>query len=138
MNGLKIGKSVIMPHCYFNSKRVTIGDNSFVNRDCKFYSSKKRREKGDIIIGNNVFVGMNVSFCTVSHEIGTQQQRAGKHLDKDIVVRNGCWIGINSTILQGVTIGEGTVIGANSLVVEDCEPNSLYVGIPARKIKQLL
>jgi galactoside O-acetyltransferase len=44
-------------------------------------------------------------------------------------------IGANSVILPGVTIGEGAVVGANSLVTEDCKPWTMYVGSPAKPIK---
>jgi len=40
-------------------------------------------------------------------------------------------------VLPGVTIGRGTVVGAGAVVIKDCDPNSLYVGNPARKVKQL-
>lgn len=54
-----------------------------------------------------------------------------------IVIGRGCWIGANVTIMPGVTIGDGCVIGAGSLVTNDCEPNGVYVGIPARRKKEL-
>lgn len=54
-----------------------------------------------------------------------------------ITVGDGCWIGTNVTILPGVNIRNGCVIGAGSLVTKDCEPNGLYVGVPAKRIKEL-
>ena len=51
-------------------------------------------------------------------------------------IGNDVWIGANVSICQGVTIGDGAVIGACSLVNKDVEPYAVYAGIPAKKIKQ--
>lgn len=54
-----------------------------------------------------------------------------------IVIKDNCFIGAHSTILPGVTIGPNSIIGACSLVRKDVEPNSVYAGIPARRICSL-
>lgn len=56
-------------------------------------------------------------------------------LNKKLIIGNDVWIGCNSTILRGVTIGDGAVIGANSLVKHDIPPYAIVVGNPARIIK---
>lgn len=91
----------------------------------------------DIVIGNDVEVGFRVTFVNSSHQVGQDSHRAGKGFARPIVVGSGCWIGANVTILPGVTIGRGCVIGAGALVTKDCEPNGLYVGVPAKRIKTL-
>ena len=53
----------------------------------------------------------------------------------DITVGNDVWIGFNSKILSGVTIGDGAIVGANSLVVKDIEPYAIYAGNPAKFIR---
>ncbi|QYR20593.1 acyltransferase [Paenibacillus sp. sptzw28] len=80
---------------------------------------------------------MDVLFCTSSHDPGTKHKRAGKNNGKPIIIGDGSWIGARSIILQGVTVGEGCIIAAGSLVNKDCEPNGLYAGIPAKRIKDL-
>jgi virginiamycin A acetyltransferase len=55
--------------------------------------------------------------------------------EKECVIGNDVWIGCNSTILRGVTIGDGAVIGANSLVNKDVPPYAVVVGSPARLVK---
>ena len=52
-----------------------------------------------------------------------------------VLGRDGCWIGARAVILPGVTIGEGTIIGAGSVVTKDCEPGAVYVGVPARRVR---
>jgi virginiamycin A acetyltransferase len=54
----------------------------------------------------------------------------------DIIIGNDVWIGLNATILSGVTIGDGAVIGANSLVARDVEPYTIVAGNPARSIRK--
>ncbi|WP_304622677.1 CatB-related O-acetyltransferase [Pedobacter sp. MC2016-14] len=55
--------------------------------------------------------------------------------EKECVIGNDVWIGCNSTILRGVTIGDGAVIGANSLVNKDVPPYAIVAGTPAKVIK---
>ena len=108
---------------------ILIGDNVFINQGCIICPL--------VTLGNSVSLGHKVNLITTTHIIGDSNNRAAEQIFKPIVIKNGCWIGANATILGGVTIGEGTIIGAGSVVTRNCEPNSLYVGSPARKIKDL-
>lgn len=69
--------------------------------------------------------------------MGDAKRRAGKAIVGDIIIENGCWIGGNVTILPGVVISEGCIIGAGSVVTKNTEKNSLYVGVPAKKVRNL-
>lgn len=80
---------------------------------------------------------MNCQFVNGSHEIGPAEKRAGAGKQAPIVIGNGVWIGANTTVLMGVTIGSGTVIGAGSLIISDLEPNSIYVGRPAKLLRKI-
>ena len=55
--------------------------------------------------------------------------------DKDVVIEGDSWIGINVTILAGVTIGRGSVIAAGAVVTKSCPPYSIIGGIPAKVLK---
>lgn len=59
-----------------------------------------------------------------------------EHFKDDCIVGNDVWIGANASILRGVTIGDGAVIGAGSVVTRDVEPYSVVVGSPAKTIKK--
>ena len=111
--------------------RLTIGFNSFCNYRCFFDMSN------DITIGKNCSVAFGVTFCNSYHEIGSPLKRAGGGKNLPIIVEDGCWIGANVTIMPGVTIAKGCIIGACSLVTKSTEPNGLYVGVPAKRIKDL-
>ena len=91
----------------------------------------------DIEIGENCNIAMNVHFINGTHEIGEENRRAAQGITKRIVVGAGSWIGADTIIMPGVTIGKGVVIGTGSLVTTDLEDNAIYFGRPARLYKKL-
>lgn len=128
--------SRIYPQCFCgagNGKRgkLTIGRNSFINYRCFLDLGD------DIIIGDNVAIAFGCTFINSAHLLGDKTRRAGNGIADKIIIEDGCWIGANSTIMPGVTISKGCVIGSNSLILHDTEPNCLYVGQPAIKVKEL-
>lgn len=90
-----------------------------------------------IRLGNNIMIGAGVRFVThdAVHTIlnrmnmGSFPERIGC-----IEVMDNVFIGADTTIMPNVRIGSNVIIGANSLVTKDCEDNSVYAGIPARRI----
>ena len=129
--GLNVQTRAINPRCYFGGNQISIGQGTFINYNCYFDNTSP------ISIGNNCDIAMEVIFCTSTHEMGTKQRRAGKSTGKPIEVKDGCWIGARATIMPGVTIGEGCIIASGSVVNKDCEPNGMYAGVPARRIKDM-
>lgn len=111
--------------------RLTIGFNSFCNYRCFFDLSE------DINIGENCSIGFGVTFINSSHKIGCTTKRAGEGQNRPIVVEDGCWIGANVIILPGVKIAKGCIVGAGGCVTKSTLPNGLYVGVPAKRIKDL-
>lgn len=109
---------------------LIIGDNCWIGEHCVIYGNAK------VSIGDNCDLAPNVSFATGTHEIGTHARRAGKGYCESISVGNGCWIGINSTILSGVNIADGCCIGACALVKHSFSEDSLVGGVPAKVIKR--
>jgi len=68
---------------------------------------------------------------------GNHECRVGPFVGGPIVVGDGSWIGTRATVLAGVTVGDGCVIAAGAVVTDDCEPDGLYVGVPARRVRDL-
>lgn len=129
------GNLQISRRCFIERpNQVKFGKNVFVNKFCQFHSGNSNSR---IDIGDNVWIGMDVSFICSTHIIGSDNQRAGKRIYKDIIVGEGTWIGARSTILPCVIIGEGCVIAAGSVVTKDVPSNTIYGGIPAKFIKEL-
>lgn len=123
----------IYPQCFCGAGngKLRVGANSYINYRCFLDLGN------DIIIGDNVSVAFNCVFINSTHELGNENKRAGAGQSKKIIIEDGCWIGANTTILPGVKIAKGCVIGANSLVSKDTEVNGLYVGSPAKRIRNL-
>lgn len=109
---------------------LTMGDGSFVNHGCFFAS-------GDVVLGRNVFIAKGVTLSTGDHELGPHEKRAGTDTQSTIVIEDGCWLGVNVVVLQGVRIAAGCIIGAGAVVTKDTEPDGVYVGVPARRVRDL-
>lgn len=111
---------------------VSIGERTTINRGCSFLPSIHYRDI-EIIIGNHVAVAPDVCFIAVGHEyrklnlpVTAASVRVGDYV----------WIGARSVILPGVTIGEGAVVAAGSVVTKDVPAYSVVGGCPAKVIKK--
>ena len=127
--GADIQKSFISPRCFFGSKKISIGESTFVNYECFFDGSNR------IDIGSRVRIGMRCLFVTGTHDIAGSVQRAGTESSAPIQIGDGVWIGASVTVLPGVRIGEGAVVAAGSLVNRDVPPNAFVAGVPAKVLK---
>jgi acetyltransferase-like isoleucine patch superfamily enzyme len=110
-------------------KNTKIGKNVFINFDCTFL------DLGGIIIEHNVLLAPKVSLLTEAHPISPKDRQtltAGK-----IHIKKNAWIGANATILQGVTIGENSVVAAGAVVSKNVAANTVVAGIPAKFIKTI-
>lgn len=140
LNGIepKVGKNVFLAENAVLVGDVTVGD------DCSiWYGAVLRGDVNTIKIGNRV----NVQDGVVIH---TLYQRSQAHIGDDVTVGHNavihgariedkCLIGIGSTILDNAVVGTGCIIAANALVLSNAvlEPNSVYAGIPAKKVKDV-
>jgi len=98
--------------------------NNLMSPGCYFQNFS-----GRIILEKNVYIGPNTGLITANHD----PMQPDKHLKgKDILIREGCWIGMNCVILPGVELGPKTIVGAGSVVVKSYpEGHALLVGSPA-------
>ncbi|MBS9950503.1 acyltransferase [Vibrio alginolyticus] len=91
-----------------------------------------------ITIGDDFFCSTSVNFITHDGSISVIRKKLlnGKRYDliSPILIGNNVFLGFDTTILRGSVIGDNTIVGAKSLVMGILEPNSVYAGIPARKI----
>lgn len=88
-------------------------------------------------IGDNVFIGTNVTITTAGHPLDNKKRNQGLEYAYEIKIRNNVWIGANVVINPGVKIGNNTVIGSGSVVTKDIEENSLAFGNSCRVKKEL-
>lgn len=122
--------TTVLPPLYIDyGKPITIGERCFIQQCCTFFG------RGGIDIGNDVFIGPKVNLITINHDIDPDNRSAT--YGRRIVIEDKVWIGINSTILPGVRIGYGSIVGAGSVVTKDVEPMTIVAGNPARVIKKI-
>ena len=110
-------------------KNITIGRHVFINACCHF------QDHGGVTIGDGCLIGHNVVFATLDHDF-KPEKRAAMH-SAPIVLGKNVWVGSNSTILKGVTIGDGAIIAAGSVVTKDVAPRTIAGGIPAKFIRKI-
>ncbi len=128
-----LGRGVLIDYsCYFRyPSKIRIGDRVSINRGCQFFPSYHFKD-ALIILDDDVIIGPSVTF------IGAGQDPRSNTLDdiaKTIHVENGAYIGANTTIRYGVTVGAGSIVGAGSMVVGDVPPNTIVAGVPARTLR---
>ena len=110
-------------------KNTTIGKNVFINACCHF------QDQGGITLGDGCLIGHNVVFATLNHGFAPTD-RASLY-PAPIVLGKNVWVGSNSTLLQGIRIGDNAVIGAGSVVTKDVPANTIVGGVPARILRQI-
>jgi acetyltransferase-like isoleucine patch superfamily enzyme len=93
--------------------------------------------QGGITIGDDVITGPNIKVFSENHNFSdlTQTIKQQGVTKQATVIGNNCWIGGDVTILAGVTIGDGCVIAAASVVTKSVPANSVVAGVPAKVVK---
>ncbi len=132
---VKLGKgSTIAPTATLRfGERITIGSNTHINHLCGIWASND----ATIEIGNDVLFGPGVYINSANHNFKRGKlirEQYGNH--KSVKIGNDAWLGANAIVLPGVTIGDGSVIGAGAVVTKDIPPYSIAVGNPAAVIKK--
>lgn len=110
---------------------IEIGENFYANHNLIILDCAK------VEIGDNVFIGPNVTIATAGHPLEYKNRNEGLEYAYKIKIGNNVWIGANVVINPGVKIGDNTVIGSGSVVTKDIEENSLAFGNPCKVKKQI-
>lgn len=104
-----------------------MGEDSCLSENVDCYSVDK------IILGKCVTISQGASLCCASHDITSPIMEL---VHKPIVIKDNVWVAARAFIGPGVTLGEGSVVGACAVVTHDVEPWTVVVGNPARPIKK--
>ena len=89
----------------------------------------------NISIGKGTYIAPNTGFITVNHDLMNPDVHGA---GEDIVIGNGCWIGMNSMLMPGVVLGDHTVVAAGAVVTRSFEEGYVVLaGVPARPIQRL-
>lgn len=136
-----------------NNAYLSIGDNCIINENCFFQLTLpspvlKIGEwvtfgrnciiacKGNIEIGSFTQIGAHCFIIDQNHSFKANDLILNQRADiRHVKIGQDCWIGAYVKILAGVTIGDGVVIGAGSVVTKDIPNNAIIAGVPAKIIR---
>jgi acetyltransferase-like isoleucine patch superfamily enzyme len=116
--------------CRLRFAGAKIGRNTMIS-----LRSKIDTRRGKVIIGNNSLI--TYGCVIVSHDASAKIRKDGKSGKGVVKIGNRVYLGVNSIVLPNVIIGDGSVIGAGSIVTKDIPPGVIAVGNPARVIKRI-
>ena len=104
---------------------VRVGDNVTIKSGVQLWDG--------VTIEDNVFIGPNVTF---TNDLYPRSKQHPKEYEKTLL-KEGCSVGANSTIVCGITIGENAMVGAGSVVTKDIPSRELWMGVPAKFVRKL-
>ena len=120
----------------FTYRNITIGNDVYIGPHALFLCTESQ-----IFIGNKVLFGPHVTIIGGDHRITDVGRFIYDVLDKhpeddqDVHIEDDVWIGTNTTLLKGVTVGRGAVVAAGALVTKDVPPYAIVGGVPAKVLK---
>lgn len=113
-------------------QKSIISKNAKIGKSVKIFSGVKINS--NVTLGKNVFINTG---AIIEHDckIGDHSQIGpGVMLSGGVQIKRGCFIGIGSKINQNIVVGENSIIGSGSVVIKNVKKNSIYAGVPAKKI----
>ncbi len=121
-------------------RHIFVGDSCLINSECNFLDG------AEIRIDDRTLIAPRCQFVTAGHPLAPEERMVlredgtlshGVAVNAPIHIARNCWIGAGAIILGGVTIGEGTMVGAGSVVTRSLPPRVLAAGNPARVIRSI-
>lgn len=126
LGGIDHGSQVQMSCRFLQGRKVFLGKRNVINFGCVLDGRRFAIRTGD-----DVSIGPEAAILTLGHD---PQSPSFEDRGGEVIVENRAWIGFRALVLPGVTIGEGAVVAAGSVVSKSVEPFSIVAGVPARKI----
>ncbi|MCI9264091.1 MAG: sugar O-acetyltransferase [Oscillospiraceae bacterium] len=117
-------------YCDYGSN-IHIGDHFFANYGCVIL------DPGEVTIGDHVFLAPRVSIYTATHPIDAGVRNSELEYAKPVRIGSSVWIGGNSVINPGVTIGDNVVVGSGSVVTKDLPSGVIAAGNPCRVLRKI-
>ena len=121
--------TIMQPFFCDYGKTIRVGRRFFANFNFTVL------DEAPVTIGDNCFIGPNVSIYTACHSTDPQERNSRKEWGEPVVIGDNVWIGGSVTILPGIIIGDNVTIGAGSVVTRNIPSDSIAVGNPCRVIK---
>ncbi len=125
-------------NCYIEPPlRANWGRHTHLGRNVYANFNLTLVDDTDIHIGDFVMIGPNVTLATAGHPIAPEYREKVAQFNIPIHIGRNVWIGANTVVLPGVTIGENSVIGAGSVVTKDIPSDVVAVGNPCRVLRAI-
>jgi len=125
---VKLGKEAVLGA--WSESELTIGNDTYIGRWTIILAYES------VQIGDDCLIAPSCHITDVNHGIESGELiRKQKYTSKSVRIGNDVWVGAGSSILPGVTIGNGAVIGARSVVTKDVPPNAVVAGVPAKVLR---
>lgn len=133
---IEIGNNIYIGHFSilkgYHQNLLKIADNTWIGQLCFFHSA------GGISIGESVGIGPGVKILTSTHSEDNFPAPiiSNNLILKEVIIEEGCDIGMGTVILPGVRIGKGSIIGAGSVVTKNVPDYSVFAGNPAKLLRE--
>lgn len=118
-------------HANWGGRHVHFGRNIYANFNLTLVDDTH------IYVGDCTMFGPNVVLATAGHPLLPELREAGYQYNAPVHIGQNCWLGAGVIVLPGVTIGDGAVIGAGSVVTKDIPPRTVAVGNPCRVLREI-
>lgn len=129
--------------CFLAETAVVIGETTMGDECSIWYGATLRGDVNTITLGNRVNVQDGAVIHTLYKKsvtvIGNNVSIGHNAVVHGATIQDNCLIGINATVLDGALVQSGTIVAAGALVLSNAvlEPNSIYAGVPAKKVKDI-
>src|SRR6478609_7855845 len=129
LTGKDIDPSVALFPPFYSEfgKNLTLGKDVFINLGCRF------QDTGGITIGDGTLIGHGTTLTTLDHAL--DPSRRADMTPQPIHIGRRVWFGANVTVVPGVRIGDGAVVGAGAVVTKDVPADTIVAGVPARVLR---
>jgi acetyltransferase-like isoleucine patch superfamily enzyme len=130
LTGREVDASVTLFPPFYSEfgKNLTLGKDVFINLNCTF------QDTGGITIGDGTLIGHGSTLTTLNHSV--DPDRRADMTPAPIVIGRKVWLGASVTVVPGVNIGDGSIVGAGAVVTRDVPANAIVAGIPAKLIRE--
>ena len=139
--GARIGKNnhfkggLIIDNAQFRKRELFI--NLSIGNNCYIGTNVYLDLANQIEIEDSVVIGAKATIVTHSDVGNRAMQKYFSRVSKRVLLQESCWIGVNATLLAGVTVGKFSVVGASSLVTKSINKRELVFGVPAKKQREI-
>lgn len=131
LGGIGENSTILPPlRCDYGAQ-ISVGRDVFINYNFTVL------DVCQVTIGDRTLIGPNVSIYAAGHPIAPEDRATGWEYGGPIHIGNDVWLGGSCVVLAGVTIGDGAVVAAGSVVTRDVPPNTVVAGNPARVLRQI-